>query len=196
MKLTKYQEDIRIMIFSQDGTIDAIFGPTDKNGNNTIKIEDATSESTINKLKQYQAQLINKENRQDTLSDRHLFYLKEFLKNNYIEEFKSIKRNPQKIMDDTLLYYYLTRLNKIVLINSSSHTNILCIPSEGITEKQLEKLETINELFSKETNWEIADNMHIEIYDGYGFLNIGDTYKIKTNEIIDEYKNNTKRKIK
>ena len=198
MKLTSFEKNVRIIIFNEDGTIDAIFASENSKKENNIKTYNLDNIECIKELLNFEKKLITKEKDENDI-DRHLFYLKSFLKDNYQKEFAEKRINPTRVMDDTLLYYYLTRINKAILINSSNHINLLCTPREGVNELQAEKIEIIKNLFNYTFSWELVDDMRIERYKDnprQGYLEIGNTKKGNIDYILNNLKIKNNNKIK
>lgn len=165
--------DLRIIIIKQNGNIIAIFSDENNECNNFIET------NSIEEIQSYYNQIRNKVHKDKGAKDKHLFYLKDYLKDNYVEEFSNIGINPQNINDDLLLYYFLSEFGNVVMVNSQEHINIAIIPNIGLNQEQSYSVKRINNLFDDSTKWEIADNMHFEIIEEnnkkYKVLDIGET---------------------
>lgn len=191
MKKNNFENDIRILIIRENGDVDAIFSSNNEKCKNTIQIKNDNNSNIINKLLTFYKKIENTTYTKNDCLDRHLFYLKDFLNYNFIDEFKAININPQTINEDLFLYYLLTEMKNIIIISSNEHENLLITPINGISEEQNSKLNSICKLFSPNTLWNLLYEMHTEIceYDGkkYCTLNIGDSISGNSNNIISEY---------
>ena len=180
--------DIRIIIINEQGNIVTIFSSENYKADNVIELPLDKYEENIDK---YYETIKNKTYKADDFGDKHLIYLKDYLKNHYVNEFENIKIDPSKLMDDILLYFLLSEFNNVVLVNSSEHINIGVIPNVGITKEQIEALNKISNKFSDKINWSFADNMHFDIVESdgkkYKMLNVGDTKDGKLKNIIKNY---------
>lgn len=191
--MNKMKNVIKLVIIKENGDIDYI--ANGKNGSEIISIPSEThSMAVFKKINEMNLSLED-----EKVFSRHLFYLKEYLKNNFVENFKDINCNPQRCDSDLLLYYYMTVFNNIILINGTIH-NILVIPKQGINEQQLDKLFEMTDVFKGNESWNLADNIHIEIEekDGqkFGFLETGNTIKGSINEVINAYSDKLNQKEK
>ena len=88
-----------------------------------------------------------------------------------------------------MLYYNLSNLGYIVLVNSNEHFNIFITPNSGITVEQKNRLEDLNTIIPDNIKWEYAPNIHIETFDDNGvicgYLDIGDTIHNSFRNIVE-----------
>ena len=174
--------------------MDVIFSSNDESNKNTCKLN---STDDINLINQYHNEIKNTVYTNDDNNDKHLFYLKQHIKDNMEEEFKKIRINPDIINDDLLLYYYMSTMNYVILVNSSEHINIMVIPSSGISNEQLNRINDLKDIFPNNINWCLSNDMHIETFESdgkkYGTLEVGNVIEGKYEDVIDEYENKIKR---
>lgn len=186
--------DIRIMIIKDNGSMDVIFSSNDESNKNTCKLN---STDDINFINQYHNEIKNTVYTNDDNNDKHLFYLKQHIKDNMEEEFKKVRINPDIINDDLLLYYYISTMNYVILVNSSEHINIMIIPSSGISNEQLNRINDLKDIFPNNINWCLSNDMHIETFESdgkkYGTLEVGNVIEGMYEDVIDEYENKIKR---
>lgn len=189
--MNNLKDKIKLVIIKENGEVDYIINNDSDNNvisqNNYVNCMDIYKELAKQNL----------EGIDDKRFSRHLFYLKDYLKTNFVEEFKNINYNPQNCYEDLILYYQLTRFGNIVLINGTIH-NILVIPRQGINEIEKDKLTQMMDVFHGDEIWSLADDMHIKIgeRDGekYGYLDIGETSQGTIDEIVNQYLEKTKNK--
>jgi hypothetical protein len=183
MRTNNFEKDLKILIIRENGNIDAIFGADDESCKNLIQIKNEDNNDVSEQLLFFYENSIDKTSNNDSCMDKHLFYLKDFLKTNFIQEFKNININPQNINDDIWLYFFLSQMNNIVIINSDEHINLLITPINGISKEQSDKLNSISDLFSPSTLWDLAYEMHTEIdeFNGQKFLTLNEGDSITGN---------------
>lgn len=186
--------DIRIMLIKDNGSMDIIFSSNDESNKNTCKLNRTDD---INLINQYHNEIKNTVYTKNDNNDKHLFYLKQHIKDNMEEEFKKVRINPDIINDDLLLYYYISTMNYVILVNSFEHINIMVIPSFGISNEQLNRINDLKDIFPNNINWCLSNEMHIETFESdgkkYGTLEVGNVIEGKYEDVIDEYKNKIKR---
>lgn len=165
--------DLRIIIIKQNGNMVVIFSCENNECDNVIETDN------VEEIKNYYDQIKDKVYKKKDSKDKHLFYLKDYLKNNFVEEFSSIGINPQNSDDDVLLYFLLSEFGNVILINSSEHVNLAIAPNVGLNNEQLSCIKNVDSLFDASTMWQIEDNMHFEIIEEngkkYKVLDYGDT---------------------
>lgn len=178
-------DDSRILIIKENGDIDIIFSSKDNSADNLLTLKE---NENVNKVFEYEKSIKGKTYQNKEIMERHLIYMKEYLKDHFVEEFKRMKINPAAYSSDVYLYYFLSELNNVVLINSGAHHNILVVPNVGMNEKELESLEKIKDIFPLDTYWDINEDMHFEIIEEHGqkykILNIGEPSKYNLEEYI------------
>lgn len=184
--MSSFENDLRFGIIKEDGSMDMVFSANDTSCKNLVKL---SSNEKVDYISDFYETIKEETYQKHDNNDKHLFYLKQYLKNNFNQEFEQLGVNPQLIQDDLLLYYYLSCLNNVILINSSEHMNIIVTPNNGINGCQFQRLNDIQNLFTYEsTTWSLANNMHIETFqeDGktYGMLNIGETHDGNLKSVI------------
>ena len=169
--------DLRLILIKDDGSLDIIFSADDESDKNTLHLDES---ETSNKIVSYYSLISDKTYDKNECSDKHLFYLKQYIKNNNI--------NVKDSNDDIMLYHNLSNLGYILLVNSNEHFNIFITPNYGITEEQKNRLEDLNAIIPDNIKWEYAPNIHIETFEENGivcgFLDIGDTMNNSFNNII------------
>lgn len=195
--MNKMSDDIRIVIIKENGNIVTIFSSENYVSDNVTEL---TMENYSEKIDKYYEQIKNKVYKDDDYGDKHLVYLKDYLKSNFKEEFESIKMDPSKISDDILLYFILSEFNNVVFVNSSEHINIAVLPYSGINSNQLYSMKLVSNKFDDSIRWSFADNMHFEIIkdrDGKKFrvLEVGETREGKMSDILKDYECNLERKV-
>ena len=88
-------------------------------------------------------------------------------------------------------------MNYVILVNSSEHINIMVIPSSGISNEQLNRINDLKDIFPNNINWCLSNDMHIETFESdgkkYGTLEVGNVIEGKYEDVIDEYENKIKR---
>lgn len=180
-------EDLRIIIIKRNGNMVVIFSDENNECNNFIET------NSVEEVKKYYNKIKNRVYKNNDAKDKHLFYLKDYLKNNFIEEFSNISINPQSINDDLLLYYFLSEFGNAVMVNSSEHINIAIIPNSGLSYEQSYGIKEIDNLFVESAKWEIANNMHFEIIEEngqkYKVLDVGETVQGNLKCLIEEQEN-------
>lgn len=169
--------DLRLILIKDDGSLDMIFSADDESDKNTLHLDIADLSSGVIL---YHELIKDKTYNKDNCDDKHIFYLKQYIKRNNLD----IKDSN----DDLMLYYNLSNLGYIVLVNSKEHFNIFITPNNGITENQKNRLEDLNTIMPDNIKWEYAPNMHIETFKEnnivYGTLEIGETTIGSFNNII------------
>lgn len=196
--MNNLENDFRIGIIKKDGCADIIFSSNEKECKNICHLDNNDNKISI---QLFYDEIKDKTYKENDNNDKHLFYLKDYLKTNFVDEFKNIGVNPQMINDDLLLYYYLSSLGNVLVINSSEHINILITPSSnGITGKQFNQLENFITLFDNNTTWAHVPNMHIETFEQnghkYGTLEVGDVVEGDFNAAINSCKEYIQQKRK
>lgn len=192
--MNNLMNDLRIMLIKDNGEIDIIFSSNDESNKNTCKIN---NDDDIDKMNDYYNQIKDNVYNKGDNKDKHLFYLKQHIKDNLEEQFKNIGVNPQNINDDLLLYYYMSTMNYVVLVNSSEHINIMVVPSNGLSNNQENRLNDLKGIFPNNIMWCLAHEMHIEVFEDnghkYGTLELGDVIEGEYESVISEYKEKIKR---
>ena len=182
-------DDSRIMIIKENGDIDIIFSSKDNSTDNLLTLKE---KENVNKIFDYEKSIKGKTYQNKEIMERQLIYMKEYLKDHIVEEFKKMNINPSSFSSDIYLYYFLSELKNVVLINSGAHHNILVVPNVGMNEKEVEALEKIKDIFPLDTSWDISEDMHFEIVEDQGqkykILNPGEPYKNSLEEYIQSYK--------
>ena len=178
----------KIAIIKENGDTDIIFSCKENSLDNFMTFK---KDDDIIKIHSYQESIKNNIYDGPKKLERHLYYIKDYLKDHFVEEFEKIKVNPQKFNDDKYLYYFLSKLNNIVLINSGVYHNILIVPSIGMNTEQLNSLSKLKKIYPDDMTWSIHDNMHlITIEDNgvkYADLDVGEPYKDSLDEYINSY---------
>ena len=195
--MNSLDNDFRIGIIRKDGKVDIIFSADDESCKNSILLE---SYEDIEKAESFYNEIASSTYKKGKGGDKHLFYLKQYLEKNFIEEFQNMNVNPQSISDDLLLYYYLSTINNIVFVNSSEHINILISPSAGISKEQENRLNDIQKVFINDLDrWASTNDMHIETFKEngqvFGTLELGQIVEGDFKTVISSLKN-TNRKTK
>lgn len=192
--MNNLENDIRIILIDENGNVDVIFSSDDESNKNTFKLNNIED---ISKIYEYYNNIKNSVYKKNDNNDKHLFYLKQHINDNLKEEFNNIGVNANNINDDLLLYYYLSTLNYTVIINSSEHINIMVTSKNGISNNSENRLDDLKEIFNDNILWNLASNMHIEVFEEngfkYGALEVGETIDGKYEDVINKYKNKTKR---
>ena len=182
-------DDSRIAIIKENGDIDIIFSSKDNSTDNLLVLK---KEENISKIFDFEKSIKDKTYQNKEIMERHLIYMKEYLKDHFVDEFKKMNINPLSFSSDIYLYYFLSQLKNVVLINSGAHHNILVVPNVGMNENELESLEKIKDIFPNDTSWDISEDMHFEIIEDHGqkfkILNPGEPYKNSLDEYIQSYK--------
>lgn len=190
-------DKIKFIIIKDDGSIDTIFTCNNDYMNNMIEIGPGDD---IDKIINYYKQNVNWICKDKVGSDNHIFYLQDYLKKHFNKEFSDMKIDPNKIQDDLLLYYLVSSLNNIVIVNSESHTDIAIIPKDEINEEQIKSLNKVVNLFDDDINWCVCDNMFLETIEEdnnkYKMLRYGDTKNGKLKDIVKLYNKDEDLKIK
>ena len=177
--------DSRIMIIKENGDVDIIFSSKDNSTENLLTLKE---NENVNRVFDFEKSIKGKTYQNKEIIERHLIYMKEYLKDHFVDEFKKMKINPGSFSSDLYLYYFLSELKNVVLINSGAHHNILVVPNVGMNEKELEALEKIKDIFPLDTSWDISEDMHFDIIEEngqkYKILNPGEPYKNSLEEYI------------
>lgn len=183
------KDDLRIVLIKENGNIISIFCSDDLKSRNVIEIDNSEN---INEIEEFYNINVKNDIEIEKNMDRHLFYLKDYLKNHFVDEFKSIGINPNTLTEDLVLYALLSELNNIVMINSDEHNNLLVVPYTGVNDKQIDSLEKSISLFDKNCVWSTSYDMHFENveYGGKTFkqLSVGNEITGKLENFIDEIK--------
>ncbi|MBE6160583.1 MAG: hypothetical protein E7157_06035 [Lactobacillales bacterium] len=186
--------DIRIILIKDNGDIQVIFSSNDESNKNTCTINNVDDIKMIN---EYHDKIKNVVYNKNDNNDKHLFYLKQHINDNLSNEFKKMGINPNNIKDDLLLYYYMSTMNYVVLVNSSEHINIMVTPSNGISNNQENRLDDLKNIFPNNILWCLSHEMHIEVFEEnghkYGTLELGDVIEGKYEDVISKYKEKIKR---
>lgn len=117
MKEHNFENDIKILLIRENGDVDAIFSSNhkDMDSNPVTQIKNEDNSQVVKKLLafydciKYEDKGYDISHKDNDSFDRHLFYLKDFLKNHFVDEFKRININPQDINTDLWLYFSLQR---------------------------------------------------------------------------------------
>lgn len=184
-------DKIKFVIIKDNGNIVTIFTSDNNFDDNIIEI---SADDSIDCVINYYESNKDRIRKDKDGCDNHIFYLRDYLKTHFQEEFKKMNIDPATINDDLYLYYLVSSLNNIVIVNSPSHTDIAVIPKNSINKKQIDSLNKAVNLFDDSINWCVADNMHLEIIEEDGkkfkWFNHGETKNGKLKNIIIEYNNN------
>lgn len=177
----------RIGIIKQNGDIDIIFSCKDNELNHLLEFK---KDDYVDKIYDYEEEIKDEIYFHPQIKESHLLYIKEYLKTHFVDGFKKMKINPQSFSMDIYLYYFLTKLNNVVLINSGAHHNLLFVPNNGMNDEQVQSLKKICEIF-KEDTWSISENMHFEIFEDngqkYKYLEPGEQFKNNLEEYVKTY---------
>ncbi len=178
----------RIAIIKENGDIDIIFSCKDNEINHLLNF---SKEDDVKKIYEYEESIKDNIYYHPQIKESHLLYIKQYLKSHFVDEFKKMNIDPQIFSMDIYLYYFLTQINNVVLINSGAHHNLLIAPNEGLNDEQVKSIDKICEIFKDDT-WSISENMHfVDIEDHgqkYKYLEPGEQFKNNLKDYLDVYK--------
>ena len=177
----------RIAIIKEKGDMDIIFSSKNNGCDNLLVLK---KDEDVKRIYDYE-ETIKDDIFSNSKLERHIYYLRDYLKDHFIQEFNEIGLNPQKTNYDFLLYYYLKELGNVVIVNCGTRHNLLFVKREEMNKEQLESLCKISQIF-KNDSWSIFENLHFEIEekDGekYKYLDDNEIIKSNINDYINGYK--------
>lgn len=183
-----FDMDIRLLIVKENGNVDAIFSSNDCSCKNLVSL---SSEEPLDKLHILYEKLKDETYDNDDYKDRHLFYIKQYLNNHFVEEFEKRNINVGNINDDILFYYYLASMNNMIFISSSEHNNMAILPSFGNSPIQNDRLHEVRELFGPGRLWELTDDMYLDTFEHqgvtYATIDVGKSFSGDIHSVIDMY---------
>ena len=177
-------DDARLLLIDESGNMTIIFSSENIDSENNMEVKYAEDFKIV---EEYRNEIDDKVRKKKDMKDRHLFYLKDYLKTHYLDEFKKIGYDPQRTNDDLLLYLFLSEFGVATLINSSEHINIAFIPRVGMSDEQDYTVKEAMKLFPKDTQWHVIDDAKFVIEESNGQKYKIPDYGNEKRIIIGEY---------